>query len=218
METFIKLYARMLVFIYHRFDRIVIHGYLSMLSRPENVVYFFRHMVGVPQLTKEALMRRTRQYHTWVEAYAHNHCIPIQWAERGVRKEDYVAPFLHRMERQKRFGVYFIFKSMEQGSTFRCISPKFKTQDPSYMLLRKTRSRFTHYYFYIRDATLGPMVLRVATFLPFQTTYYINGYHFLFGDTDLSSLFGKRPQKLLYGTFNILYLLLNWKFVNTFLK
>jgi hypothetical protein len=56
METFIKLYARMLVFIYHCFDRIVIHGYLSMLSRPENVVYFFRHVVGVLQLTKEVLM------------------------------------------------------------------------------------------------------------------------------------------------------------------
>ena len=179
METFIKLYARMLVFIYHCFDRVVIHGYLSMLSRPENVVYFFRQVVGVPQLTKEVLMQRTREYQTWVEAYALNHGIPIQWAEKGTRKEDHVAPFLHRMERQKRFGAYFILKSMEQGSTFRCIAPKFKTQDPNYTLLRKTRSRFTHYYFYIRDAVLGPMVLRVGSFLPFQTTYYVNGHHFL---------------------------------------
>jgi hypothetical protein len=34
MEAFINLYTRMLVFIYHCFDRIMIHGYLSMLSRP----------------------------------------------------------------------------------------------------------------------------------------------------------------------------------------
>ena len=34
-------------------------------------------------------------------------------------------------------------------------------------------------YFYIRDETLGPMVMRVASFLPFQTTYYLNGHSFI---------------------------------------
>ena len=35
------------------------------------------------------------------------------------------------------------------------------------------------YYFYIRDETLGPMLMRVASFLPFQTTYYLNGHSFI---------------------------------------
>jgi hypothetical protein len=179
METLNQLFARMLVFIYHCFDRVVVNGYLSMLSRPENVVYFFRQVVGIPRITKEVLMQRTQQYQTWVQAYALNHDIPIQWAEKRVRKEDQVAPFLKRMERQNRYGVYFIYKSMEQGSTFRCSSPKFPTKDPNYTLLSKTRSRFTHYYFYLRDPKLGPMILRVASFLPFQATYYINGHSFL---------------------------------------
>lgn len=179
METFIKMYARMLVLVYHHFDRVMIHGYLSMLSRPENVVYFLRQVVGVPLITKEVLLMRTRIYQSWVEAYAINHTLPIQRAQKKVRKEEVVAPALHRMERQNRYGVYFILKSMEQGPTFRCSSPKFATQDPHYNLLRKTSSRFTYYYFYICDALLGPMVLRVGTFLPFPTTYYINGHHFL---------------------------------------
>jgi hypothetical protein len=38
---------------------------------------------------------------------------------------------------------------------------------------------FTHYYFYIRDEVLGPMVMRVASFFPFQTTYYLNGHSFI---------------------------------------
>ncbi len=42
MELFTKLFGSLLVFVYHCFDRIVIHGYLSGLSRPEQVVYFFR--------------------------------------------------------------------------------------------------------------------------------------------------------------------------------
>jgi len=179
MELFNRLFSRMLVFVYHCFDRVVINGYLSMLSRPENVVYFFRQVVGVPCVTQDVLKQRTKDYQTWVEAYALNQGIPIEWAEKKVRKEDQMAPLLKRMERQNRYGVYFIYKSMEQGSTFRCHIPKFPTKDPNYTLLRKTRSRFTHYYFYLRDPQLGPMILRVASFLPFQVTYWINGHHFL---------------------------------------
>jgi hypothetical protein len=43
-------------------------------------------------------------------------------------------------------------------------------KDPNYRILARQRSRFTHYYFYIRDETLGPMAMRVASFLPFQTS------------------------------------------------
>jgi hypothetical protein len=35
MEVFTELFGSLLVFVYHGFDRIVIHGYLSALSRPE---------------------------------------------------------------------------------------------------------------------------------------------------------------------------------------
>jgi hypothetical protein len=114
-----------------------------------------------------------------VEAFARNHEIPIQWAEKGVRKEDYVLPWLRRMKRVNNFGVYFIFKSMEQGRTFRAREPKFPTPDPNYRILASQRSRFTHYYFYIRDEVLGPMVLRAGSFFPFQTTYYLNGHSFI---------------------------------------
>jgi hypothetical protein len=37
----------------------------------------------------------------------------------------------------------------------------------------------THYYFYIRDEVLGPVVMRVGSFFPFQTTYYLNGHSFI---------------------------------------
>jgi len=179
MELFAKLFGSLLVFVYHCFDRVVIHGYLSGLSRPEQVVYFFQNVVGEAVIGKEVLSRRTNEYQGWVEAFARNHNTPIEWAERGARKEDYVRPALRRMERQKHPGVYFILKSMEQGNTFRSTVPKFPTTDPHYRILGRQRSRFTHYYFYIRDERLGPMVMRVASFFPFQTTYYLNGHSFI---------------------------------------
>jgi hypothetical protein len=179
MELFTKLFGDLLLFVYHCFDRIVIHGYLSGLSRPEQVVHFFRKVVGIPVLSKEILSQRTADYQNWVEAFARNHSIPIEWAEKGVRKEDYVLPWLRRMTKRNAYGVYFIFKSMEQGPSFRVSVPKYPTKDPNHRILARQRSRFTHDYFYIRDEVLGPMVMRVATFFPFQTTYYLNGHNFI---------------------------------------
>jgi hypothetical protein len=179
MERFQNLFSSLLLFVYHCFDRIVINGYLSALTRPENAVYFFREVLGVPAITKEVLRQRTEDYNRWVDSYARKRQIPVEWAEKGVRKEDYVRRWLQRMERHNQHGVYFIFKSMEQGQTFRSVLPKFPTADPYYRILHKHRSRFTHYYFYIRDEVLGPMVLRVASFFPFHTTYYINGHSFV---------------------------------------
>jgi hypothetical protein len=68
MELFTKLFSDLLVLIYHCFDRIVIHGYLSGLSRPEQVVYFFRQVVGAPVVSKELLSQRTTDHQNWVEA------------------------------------------------------------------------------------------------------------------------------------------------------
>jgi len=55
----------------------------------------------------------------------------------------------------------------------------WRTLDPNHRILAPQRSRFTHYYFYIRDEVLGPMVMRVGSFFPFQATYYLNGHSFM---------------------------------------
>src|SRR5258708_10977578 len=99
MERFIQLFADLLSLIYHCFDRIVIHGYLSGLSRPEQVVYFFRQVLGIPVVSKEILSQRTNDYRDWVQAYARHHKIPIEWAEKATRKEDYVLPSVRRIEK-----------------------------------------------------------------------------------------------------------------------
>jgi hypothetical protein len=53
-----------------------------------------------------------------------------------------------------------------------------------YRLIRRMRGRYTHFYFYIRDDVLGPFVVCVGSFLPFQTTYYLNGHHFIAGELE----------------------------------
>src|SRR5260370_27244714 len=117
MELFEKLFGELLLFVY--FDRIVINGYLSGLSRPEQVVHFFRQVIGVPIVSNEVLAQRTLDYQNWVEAFAAHHKIPIEWAQKGVREEEQVLPWLRRIRKKGTYVVYFIFKSMEQGPTFR---------------------------------------------------------------------------------------------------
>jgi hypothetical protein len=58
METFAKLFERFLVFVYHCFDRIVIQGYLPLLTRPEHIVHFFRDVHGLYPITPKVLAKR----------------------------------------------------------------------------------------------------------------------------------------------------------------
>jgi hypothetical protein len=150
MEIFGKLFERFLVFIYHCFDRIVIQGYLPLLTRPEHVVHFFRDVHGQYPITPQVLAKRTLEYRGWVESYARNHNIPLLKAEKGVSKEQSVLPHLQRMERRNQHGVCCIFTSMEMGSTFSSKMPRFPTDDPDYRIIRRVPSRYLHYYFYIR--------------------------------------------------------------------
>jgi hypothetical protein len=59
MELFTQLFGDLLAFVYHYFDRIVMCGYLSGLSRPEPVVHFFRNAVGVATVDTEVLSQHT---------------------------------------------------------------------------------------------------------------------------------------------------------------
>ena len=179
METFRSLFGKLLVFIYHCYDRIVIQGHLPLLSREGQIVYFFRTVRGEYPITDKVLAGRTNAYRAWVESYARNHKIPVERAKKGVSKEDHVRPYLERMEKQNRYGVYFIFQSMEQGSCFKSMPPKYPTDDPNYRIIRRDKRLYTHLYFYLRDEVLGPMAMCVGTYLPFLIFYYVNGHHYI---------------------------------------
>ena len=180
METLLQIFAPMLVFVYHCFDRIVINGYLSMLSRPGQIVDFFHEIVGAPCISKDLLSKRTNDYNSWIESYAKNHGIPVEWDGKGVRKEDYVRPWLKDMERKEEIRRLFHLQEHVAGQHI----PFGQTQVPHRMTritvsLKGRAGRFTHYYFYIRDETLGPIAVRVASYLPFQVTCYLNGHNFI---------------------------------------
>lgn len=212
METFSKLFGSLLTLVYHCFDRIVILGYLPLLTREEHIVHFFRDVHGIYPITKQALAARTQEYQQWVEAFARNHRIPIEWADnkalkaQGLTRETYVRPYGQRMERRHRYGPYFIFKSLEDGPKFKIVTPKAPTQDPHYRVIHRTRGRYTHYYFYIRDEVLGPFYMCVGTYLPFQATYNLNGHHFIAGELARAGVRVRRDDNAFLATSDVVAL------------
>jgi hypothetical protein len=204
MDTFRKLFGSLLALVYHCFDRVVIQGYLPLLTREAHIVYFFRDVHGIYPITKKVLAQRTQEYQRWVEAFARNQHIPIRWPDKDMKKkrlklEDYVRPYGLAMERRKRFGVYFIFKVMEKGPTFRSCLPRHPTDDPNYRIIKKRWSPYTHYYFYIRDEVLGPIIVCVGSFLPFQTRYWINGHSFIAAELERQGIrFRKEDNAFLW--------------------
>ncbi len=179
MDRLSEVLGRRVQFRYTAWDRIVLSGYIERLQRPENIRYFFREVVGAPAVTPEVLMSRTAPYRAWVTRFAAEHDTPLLPAPVGQRKEDVVAPYYQRFPGTE--GVVVILSSPETGRSFVSYTPRYPPSggDPGYRLLHAARKRFLHYYFYLLDPVLGPMSLRVGTFLPFTVAVFLNGHSYL---------------------------------------
>jgi hypothetical protein len=177
VERLSALLGHHVQFSYTALDRIVLNGYLSLLQRPENLVYFFHKVAGISCIEPSVLGRRTEAYRTWVQEYLGKQRLQLIPAPKEVRKEEFVQPHYQRLDREE--GVACVLSSMEQDRTFVSYTPRFPTSDPSYRIIAACRKQFLHYYFYVLDPVMGPMSLRFATYLPFNVTCYLNGHSFL---------------------------------------
>ncbi len=102
MEQFTKLFGGLLALVYHCFDRIVIRCHLPLLTRPENIVHFFRDVHGVGAITKEVLRQRTTE--RLLPSLAFTRRDPsgfiLCWVSQGTRGE--------RFNRLSRSGVLLV--------------------------------------------------------------------------------------------------------------
>ena len=131
MELFAKLYSSLLVFVYHCFDRIVIHGDLSGLSRPEQVVYFFRDVTGVPVVDTAVLSKRTGEYREWVEAFVRNHKIPMEWRKKVFVKKITSGPGWAAWSGPTGMASISSSKAWSKGRPFAVRFPSFPPKIPT---------------------------------------------------------------------------------------
>jgi hypothetical protein len=174
-----EVFGERVQFRYTCLDRIVLHGYLTGLQRPGQLVHFFHDVVGVACIEPKVLQGRTAAYRQWVDQYTSGQGIPVLPAPKGVRKEAVVRPYYGKLGPQE--GIACVLTSLENSRTFISYTPQRtpRSGDTTYRRIETGRKRFLHLYWYVWDPVMGPMSLRVATYLPFTVTGYLNGHHFV---------------------------------------
>jgi hypothetical protein len=180
MERLLELLGPIVQFAYTCWDRIVLNGYIERLQRPENLVHFFHEVVGIACIEPAVLEQRTNAYRAWLGRITDEWDIPVVPAPRKpVRNENFVQPFYHRLKGEP--GIACVLTSMEQSRTFVSYTPRWTppSGDTNYRCIRACRKRFLHYYWYVLDPVMGPMSVRVASYLPFNVTVYCNGHSFV---------------------------------------
>jgi hypothetical protein len=179
MDRFSAVLGQVVQFAYTCWDRIVLSGYIERLQRPENLIWFFHDVVGIDCIEPAVLQQRTTAYKTWVRRITEEQGIPLLAAPHGVRKEELVEPYYHRLKTGE--GVACVLTSMEQGRTFVSYVPRWKVPsgDTNYRFIKACRKQFLHYYWYVLDPVMGPMSMRVASYFPFNVTCYLNGHSFV---------------------------------------
>jgi len=179
MEPLLDVLGQVVQFAYTCWDRIVLSGYIERLQRPENLIYFFRSVVGIDVIEPAVLEQRTNAYKAWVRRVTEEHDIPVVAAPRGVKKEELVEPYYRHLKGDQ--GVACVLTSMEQGRTFVSYVPRWKVPsgDANYRFIKACRKQFLHFYWYVLDPVMGPMSVRVASYFPFNVTCYLNGHSFV---------------------------------------
>jgi hypothetical protein len=173
------LFGERVQFRYTCLDRIVLHGYLTGLQRPGQLVHFFHDVVGIDCIEPKVLLGRTTAYREWVDRYTAGQGIAVVPAPKGVRKEELVRPYYGKLGPQE--GIACVLTSLENNRTFISYAPQRtpRSGDETYRRIETGRKRFQHLYWYVWDPVMGPMSLRVSTYLPFTVTAYLNGHHFV---------------------------------------
>ena len=179
MDRLSEVFGERVQFRYTCLDRIVLHGYLTGLQRPGQLVHFFHDVVGIDCIEPNVLLGRTTAYRAWVDRYTQGQGIPMLAAPKGVRKEELVRPYYGKLGPHE--GIACVLTSLENNRTFISYRPQRmpRSGDMTYRRIETGRKRFLHLYWYVWDPVMGPMSLRVATYLPFTITAYLNGHHFV---------------------------------------
>jgi hypothetical protein len=146
--------------------------------KAKSLNYYFKLILGYRFVNQKLLLSITKRNNEEIESYMRRHHLCCEWVEKGVRKEAYVEKYRNAFEKKNKFGVYYILRSKENESTFRVSRPNKKDNDPE-NFLAKARKPFGQYYFYIHDKILGNMCIRIASYLPFKVTIYLNGHSYI---------------------------------------
>ena len=164
-------------------------------------MHFVRKVVGVPVVSKEIVEPAHRRLSGTGWKPTPTTITPRSSGPRraSAREDHDCSPGYARMANKNAYGVYFIFKSMEQRPSFRISVPKYPTPGPASPHPRPP----THPAATTTTSTSAMRSSRsdgdaCGLVLPrFQTTYYLNGHSFIEQELTRAQVgFRKERQRL----------------------
>lgn len=172
MNPFLFHHQKQIRFHYSCFDRILLNVCVQLLQIPVNIVCFFRDH-RQQALTRNTFRAISRQYHDWVQQYAHQHHIPIVRPNDfdDPRRENWVEGFFQ--QRQGQAGIAVILKSREQARIAIAHGEHGKPH------IELTNRFVEQYYFYLDDPQFGRAFFRICPYFPHNSRLCLNGHEWL---------------------------------------
>jgi hypothetical protein len=172
MGDFVEHHRGIIRFVYSCFDRILFNLFVPAWQSAAALVGLLTHCRGVQAISRAYLRSVSEDYHRFVKSLAEREAISLVQPPKGVRRDEWVAPFYRRLHGQP--GIAVILKSREAAR----IAVSFATRSGGHHI--ELYQRFVQqYYFYIQDTEFGRLFLRICPYLPFNARLLINGHEWL---------------------------------------
>jgi hypothetical protein len=194
MSAFVNHHRDSIRFDYSCFDRMLVAGYIQALQRGGQIGWYLKHRRGAASLGRSCFATLSQNYRLHVEELARNLGLDILEPDREQRREDLVAPYFRDLPEP---GIAVILKAREPE--------RIAVSDYRHHI-DLSRRWVMCYTFYLRDADLGRMSLRICPYFPFNVSVCLNGHEYLacqlsqqnigFRQCDNSFLDCEQPQRL----------------------
>jgi len=177
VNSFLRHHQDSVPFSYSCFDRLLLNGRISCFQhtkRGGTIRWFLEKRRQAPRVCHAYFTQISSKYHDWIADYAQKQAIDIVEPPKKidgeeVRREQWVEPYFRKLG--SKHGVAVILKARESER----IAWHYAKANSIEVV-----SRFVNlYYFYIHDAYLGRMFLRICPYFPFNVRIWINGHNWL---------------------------------------
>jgi hypothetical protein len=170
MNAFVRHHAPAIAFASSCFDRLLLHGSIRALQFGGGIVSFLRQRRQAKLVTPNYRRRISADYHRWVEEPARQEGLDIVTPPPDVRRQDWVEPYYRPLG--DRPGVAVLLKCRERARVATCYPSRGYHIEPAWRYVDL-------YYFYLQDAELGRLWLRLCPYFPFDARVCLNGHAWL---------------------------------------
>ena len=187
-----KTLAPHISFNYTSFDRVVLRGYIQGLFVEGSVINMLRNL-GFKKHSNAVLRILTDQLNYHIKKTAEKLDVEVHWWG-NIEKQKYHSKIdlIHDKykkelsKKHKKSKVIGIIKAVENTRTFanKDITTK---KGKKFTKMYSTNKFVSQYYIYIDDQEFGLCYLKISSYIPFVSEFYLNGHNYLKKQFDKSS-------------------------------